>query len=86
MCVIVTLTTVRESGIMWEQYKKTFIGIQIVIAMVTVGVQWRFDAPAMTALFFCVMQIGSVVGAWWAARLKAKFSRREHRLPLKPVQ
>jgi hypothetical protein len=62
---------------MWEHYKKTFKGIQVVIWLVAAAVyvffgrQWQ---PA--AAFFVVMQIGAVVGAAWAARLSSAMQRR----------
>jgi hypothetical protein len=55
---------------MWQQYKSTFAGMQIVIAGVTLVVLvWsRHLYPA--AAFFGVMQLGSLMGAMWATRLK----------------
>jgi len=62
---------------MWQHYKKTFVGMQVVIWTITAAVylffghQWRM---AMT--FFLVMQFSAVSGAVWAARISA-FARRD---------
>jgi hypothetical protein len=59
--------------VMWEQYKKTFGRIQTAIALVSgavffgMGRQWF-----VTAIFFLMMQVGGVIGAAWAVRLKRK--------------
>jgi len=62
---------------MLEHYKKRFFGMQILIATVTLGVflvtQHRL-VPA--AMFFFAMQLGAVVGAAWASRLKRKYQAR----------
>jgi hypothetical protein len=59
---------------MWAHYRKTFLGIQVVIAMVTcmafLGTGYRLPAAAV---FFAVMQFGAVLGAMWAVRIKGKF-------------
>ena len=56
---------------MWEHYRKTFMGMQIVIALVTIGVYLLLGQLAQAAVFFLVMQISAVMGAVWAARIKA---------------
>jgi hypothetical protein len=62
---------------MWEQYRKTFFGMQAVIWLVTISVyvffgqQWR-----MAATFFLVMQFSSLSGAVWAARIRAMMQRQ----------
>lgn len=62
---------------MWEHYKKTFGRMQTVIALVTgavfLGLQQMWF---VTATFFLVMQVGAVVGAMWASRLKRKLQPR----------
>ena len=61
---------------MWEQYRKTFFGMQAVIWLVTIvvylffGQQWR-----MAGTFFLVMQFSAVSGAVWAARIRAMMNR-----------
>lgn len=62
---------------MWEHYKKRFLGMQILIAIVTSGVYLaagRAWVPA--AMFFITMQLGAVLGAAWAPRLKRKYLAR----------
>ena len=62
---------------MWEQYKKTLVGMQAVIAVITgcsYLTMYRSLAPA--AMFFVVMQVGAVFGAYWGARLKSRAQSR----------
>ncbi|MEO8904822.1 MAG: hypothetical protein ABI488_20555 [Polyangiaceae bacterium] len=54
---------------MWEQYRKTARGIQIVIALVTVAVLIWSRAWAVGGVFFLAMQVSAVLGAGWATRL-----------------
>jgi MFS-type transporter involved in bile tolerance (Atg22 family) len=59
---------------MWDQYKKTFWGMQAVIAMVTAFAAFKvYRAFTPTALFFLVLQVGGVAGALWATSLKKRF-------------
>ena len=54
-----------------EHYKKTFVGMQVFIALVTAALFILFHRlwiPAAT--FFVMMQVGALVGALWATRLK----------------
>jgi len=70
---------------MWEQYKKTLIGMQIVIFAVTAGIYSKFGQQITVALaFFVTMQLSAVLGAMWAARLKGRLERRADTLPLRP--
>ena len=69
---------------MWDQYRRTFAGMQVVILLVTVGAfaflgQNWFQA----AVIFLVMQISAVIGAVWATRLSAMVRRRAEGLPLR---
>jgi hypothetical protein len=62
---------------MWEHYRKRFWGMQLVITSFAVGfflTSHRGLVPA--ALFFAVMQLGSLLGAAWASRLKRKYEAR----------
>ena len=60
---------------MLEQYKKTFLRIQIVIAVVTIVVlAWTHVWP-LAALFFVTMQLGAVSGAMWGVRLRDRVRR-----------
>jgi hypothetical protein len=54
---------------MWEQYKKTALGMQVVIAIVSVAVLILTRQLAAGALFFVAMQLSAVFGAAWATRL-----------------
>jgi uncharacterized membrane protein YfcA len=58
---------------MWEHYKKTFKSVQAAIAIATVVIYFALGhLPIVTAVFFLVMQLGSVAGAAWGARLRHK--------------
>jgi heme/copper-type cytochrome/quinol oxidase subunit 4 len=62
---------------MWEQYRRTMIGMQLSIALMTLAsymLMYRHWQPAL--LFFITMQAGSVAGAFWATRLKRRFPGR----------
>lgn len=58
---------------MWSQYKRTLPFVQATILVVTV---WIFLTAhhllLLAALFFAVMQLGAILGAMWAYRLKQK--------------
>jgi len=58
---------------MWQQYKTNFLGIQAlscgVAAWVYFGLTHNWGAAAW---IFTIMQVGGVLGAAWAARLKRK--------------
>lgn len=54
---------------MFEQYKKTALGMQIVIAVVTIGVVVWSRQLAAGGVFFVAMQLSAVLGAGWATRL-----------------
>ena len=55
---------------MWEQYRKTAVGIQLVIAVVTLAVLIWSRHLAVGAVFFVVMQLSAILGAGWATRLQ----------------
>jgi hypothetical protein len=59
---------------MWEQYKKTFWGMQIAIAAISLTIFKMVHVWGPPVVFFATMQVGSVVGALWATRLKRKFT------------
>ena len=54
---------------MWEQYRKTAVGIQIVIALVTLAVMIWSRHLAVGGMFFVSMQLSALLGAGWAVRL-----------------
>ena len=58
---------------MWEHYKKTFGSMQFAIAVASIGIYYGLGHSfAVTAVFFLMMQGGSVLGAAWATRLRRK--------------
>jgi MFS-type transporter involved in bile tolerance (Atg22 family) len=60
---------------MWQQYKKTLFGMQVMIGLVTTGVLLWSHAWDLAALFFITMQVGAVFGAIWGNRLRNKLER-----------
>ena len=57
---------------MWEQYKKTALGMQILIALVS-GLTWYSSGHWEAGVFLClVMQVAAVFGAAWGLRLRNK--------------
>jgi hypothetical protein len=67
---------------MWEQYKKTFRGMQVLIGLVTIGVLVLARRASIAGGFFAMMQCGALFGAMWGARLKRLFEgSRAGRLP-----
>ena len=60
-----------------QQYQKTLVGMQVTIAVVTTGAYLSmYRSWAAAAVFFTVMQIGAVLGAYWGARLKSRTQSR----------
>lgn len=58
---------------MWEQYRKTFWGMQLVIALVTLAVYLRFYQHWLPTLqFFVILQIAGVAGGYWGSQLKKR--------------
>jgi hypothetical protein len=60
---------------MWEQYKKTLGGMQILIWLATACVLFFSHVWALALTFLVTMQIGAFVGAMWGYRLKGKVDR-----------
>ncbi|QOV88758.1 hypothetical protein [Humisphaera borealis] len=70
---------------MWEHYRNTFAGMQIMIGVVTASIYLFFGQSIFVAsVFFLVMQLSAVIGAVWAVRLRAYVQRRRSGLPLEP--
>ena len=67
---------------MWALYKRTFVGMQIVIAIVSIAtlVLTRHWQPAL--MMFSVMQISAVFGARWGVRVRNMVKRDDEKLPL----
>ena len=62
---------------MWDHYKKTFGSVQTAIALATVFIFFQFHHMwFVTGVFFLMMQLGSVLGALWANRLRRKMQPR----------
>jgi len=57
---------------MWDHYKKTFVGMQIIIALVALTILRLSHLWTVTVTFFAIMQIGSALGAVWGSRLQRK--------------
>lgn len=73
-----------DGSLMWEHYKKTLIPMQILIVAVTVTVYFILRRQWLVALVvFVVMQLGSLAGAAWGARLSRRIKQRSEELPLK---
>lgn len=68
---------------MWEQYRKTVVPMQLFILALCAAVLFfaKFHWLAVL-LMFLIMQLGAVVGAWWAASLQRRIRARQDRLPL----
>ncbi len=69
---------------MWQQYKKTFLvtQISIVIFCAIALYMTRGNLPGCLTLFV-MMQMGSVVGAWYGVRLRTRMQHRAQALPLR---
>jgi hypothetical protein len=68
---------------MWALYKRTFVGMQIVIFLVSIATliltrQWQ---PAL--MMFSVMEISAVFGARWGVRVRNMVKQDNDRLPLR---
>lgn len=60
---------------MREQYKKTLVPTQVLIFAVTVAALIWSHRLMVALAFFVMMQLGAVLGAIWATRLKHKVER-----------
>ena len=62
---------------MWEQqYRKTFVGMQATIVLITAGAYFGlYRSWQMAAVFFVTMQVASITGAFWAARIRKRAAR-----------
>ena len=60
---------------MWDHYRKTFTKMQIFIALATAGIFFGLGHRwGMASVFFAMMQVGAVVGAWWGNRLRRRLN------------
>jgi hypothetical protein len=67
---------------MRERYQRTFWGMQATICAVSIGIFLWAHVWQVATLFFVTMQIGAVIGAAWAVRIKAKLERHSAKLAL----
>ena len=68
---------------MWAQYRKTLIPTQFIVLSVCLCVLLLFKAPWQGVVaIFAAMQVGAILGARWAVRLKRKIEASRGGLPL----
>ena len=76
------MTTTMSS--MSQQYRKTFLPMQAFILIAGAVLHWYYKVPVVGVLVvLVVMEAFSIVGAWWAARLKRKITGDGDALPLR---
>jgi hypothetical protein len=66
----------KSEVVMWEHYRKTFVGIQSMIVVITGGMLYLSHSLTIAAVFLLIMETGAVVGAMWAQRLKHKLAHQ----------
>jgi hypothetical protein len=64
---------------MWARYKKSFVGMQSLIAVITLGALILSHRVFLAGTFFIMMQLGALFGAMWATRLERLFLARSGR-------
>ena len=63
---------------MWRTYRKRFLFTQVPIVIVCAVLRFGYAAPwPRVGVFFGMMQIASVVGAWWATRVQRAMVREQ---------
>ena len=63
---------------MLEQYKKTFLGVQVLSLAVSGWVYFGLTHWwVSSALVFLTMQVGGIFGALWASRLAKKLQQNQ---------
>lgn len=63
----------RYSTPMWLIYRKRFLIMQIPILAVCAILRFAYESPwPRVGLFYAIMQIPGVIGAWWTSRLTGK--------------
>jgi hypothetical protein len=69
---------------MWQQYRRTLIPTQLFIVAVCVTVYFKATDHQWlpVAVIFLVMQLGALIGAAWATRLKRRLTANDDALPL----
>ncbi|MGE5611482.1 MAG: hypothetical protein ACM359_19690 [Bacillota bacterium] len=68
---------------MWQTYRKRLMFTQMMIFGVCALLRWGVDSPwRNVGVFFVVMQISAVFGAWYGTRLGRRIQEQNERLPL----
>jgi len=68
---------------MWEQYKKTFVIMHLFFVGFVLAAYFAIHLPwEVIVVMLLVMEAGTVMGAWWGARLKRSVDKNRNRLPL----
>jgi hypothetical protein len=62
---------------MWDQYRKNFVGMQIVICLMTIAIYFLSGRQLGSAVTFLgTMQIAALLGAYWGHSLKQRIRGR----------
>lgn len=74
---------------MWVSYRKRFVPTQIAIALTIVALYWynrkyagEGDVRLKLVVYFGVLQVCAVLGAWWGTRLARKIQKQSEKSPL----
>ena len=72
---------------MWQQYKKTFIPVQVLIALICAAGFFVWKMPAIALIFAIVlpMEGAAFIGAAWSYRLKRKIEVYHENKPARPL-
>ena len=62
---------------MLERYRRTFFVTQAGIAAVTLAILLQSHRLFAAAAFFGAMELGALLGAMWAARIKRRIERSQ---------
>ncbi len=72
---------------MWQQYKKTFIPVQVLIILLGVVAFFFMKVPLVAVLLGIVlpMEGAAFIGAAWSYRLKRKIEVHHENKPARPL-
>jgi hypothetical protein len=63
---------------MWDQYKKTFLGVQVMAVAIALWVYFGMTHWwASAALVFLTMELGGLAGAAWANRIRKRVQQAQ---------
>ena len=63
---------------MWQQYKKTFLGVQVLTVLAGAWVYFGLGSGlAPAALIVLTMEIGAIPGAMWASRIRRRILQQQ---------